>query len=254
LAPIRQIGEKIYASFLDPVVSKSGSEVGLISVFVDVTDDQRILRKSAVFNGIVAAFLWIITVAFSAAYLRRVRPSAISCVQIPTLDEGETVEFESSLRWDYKLSKPSKDIEQAIVKTVVGFLNAENGGTLIIGISDSKEVLGLQADYASFKSVKPDRDGFEQVLHGILINTIGENLCTKYVKPHFCSLQGKELCLIAVAPSSEPVYLEEKLYVRVGNSSRPFDVQEAVAYARDRWGGLALPRLHTRRPTAHPAG
>src|SRR5690242_9667478 len=89
-------------------------------------------RRSS--TGLWPALLWVITVAFSAAYLRRVRPSAISCAQIPLLDEGETVEFKSSLRWDYAKQKPSKEVERAIVKTVVGFLNSENGGTLIIGI------------------------------------------------------------------------------------------------------------------------
>ena len=257
-APIRQIGDKMYAAFLDPVVTKSGSAVGLISVFDDVTDDEHVLRKSAVFNGIVAALLWVITTVFSAAYLRRVQPSAISCAQVPFLDEGETVEFKSSLRWDYKLLKPSKDLERAIVKTVVGFMNSESGGTLIIGISDSKDVLGLQADYGSFKNVKPDRDGFEQTFRQILIGAVGETRCARWVKTSFCSLQGKELCVVTVAPSSEPVFLEEEaggqLYVRVGNSTRPFGVQEALAYARDRWGGLALPRSHARRPTTEPTG
>jgi Putative DNA-binding domain len=248
LVPIRQIGDKMYAAFLDPVVSKSGSEVGLISVFEDVTDEQHVLRRSAIFNLIVAAILWVITVGFSAAYLRRVRPSAISCAQIPFLDEDETVEFKSSLRWDYAKQKPSKEVERAIVKTVAGFLNSENGGTPIIGISDSKAVLGLQADYASFKSVKPDRDGFEQTLRQILIVAVGERRCARSVKARFCSSQGKELCIVTVAPSSEPVFLEDEaggqLYVRVGNSTRPFGVQEALAYARDRWGGLALLRSH----------
>jgi hypothetical protein len=121
-----------------------------------------------------------------------------------------------------------------------------------------KEVLGLQADYASFKSGKPDRDGFELKLSDILIATVGERGCARWVKTRFCSLKGKELCVITVAPSSEPVFLKEEageqLYVRVGNSTRSFGVQEALAYARDRWGGLVLPRLHARRPTAHPAG
>jgi hypothetical protein len=248
LGPVRQIDDKMYAAFLDPVVSKSGSAVGLISVFDDVTDDEHVLQKSAVFNGIVAALLWVITVVFSAAYLRRVRPSAISCAQVPFLDEGETVEFKSSLRWDYKLLKPNKDLERAIVKTVIGFMNSENGGRLIIGISDSKQILGLQADYASFKSGKPDRDGFELRLREILIAAVGERRCARWVKTRFCSLQGKELCVVTVTPSSEPVFLEEEaggqLYVRVGNSTRPFGVREALAYARDRWGGLALPKSH----------
>jgi hypothetical protein len=37
-------------------------------------------------------------------------------------------------------------------------------------MSDAKEVLGLEPEYSSFRSVKPDRDGFEQMLSQILIN------------------------------------------------------------------------------------
>ena len=99
---------------------------------------------------------------------------------------------------------------------------------------------------------KPDRDGFELKLRNILIAAVGERRCARCVKIRFCSLQGKEICVVTVAPSNEPVFLEEEaggpLYVRVGNSTLPFGVQEALAYARDRWGGLALPRSHTRRP------
>ena len=249
LVPVNRIQDKMYVALLDPLVSKSRDAVGLISVFEDVTDDQHLLRQSAIFNGAVVILLWLATVAFAAAYLRRTRPSAISCSQIPFLDEGETVEFKSSLRWDYVKQKANPDLERVVVKTIVGFLNSENGGTLIIGMSDGKQVLGLEADYASFKTTKPDRDGFELRLHSMLISAIGESRCTRYIKPHFCSLHGKELCIITVAPASEPVFLEQEdqLYVRVGNSTRPFGVQEALDYSRDRW---PLVRPHSRRPDA----
>jgi len=176
LVPVRRIEDKIYAAFLEPIENKSGSGVGLISVFDDVTDDQRLLRQSAIFNAAVAGFLWIITIALSVRYLKQLRRrSPISCAEIPSLDEGEMVEFKSSLRWDYRKQQPSRDIERAIAKSVVGFLNSTHGGTLIVGISDEKEVLGLDADYSSFKRAKPDRDGFELTLHQILINAVGES-------------------------------------------------------------------------------
>jgi predicted HTH transcriptional regulator len=153
----------------------------------------------------------------------------------------------------------SKDVELATVKTVVGFLNSENGGTLIIGISDSKEVLGLQADYASFKGAKHDRDVFELRLRQILMDVIGVRRCARWVKTGFCSLLGKELCVVTVAPSSDPVFIKDgtgvpQLYVRVGNSTRAFGVQEALTYAEDRWGRIALPWLNTRRNIPHPVG
>jgi hypothetical protein len=257
LTPALQFDGKTYAEFLQPVVSKSGSNVGLISVFEDITGERLLLLRSAYFNAIVCVLLWVITVAFSTTYLRRVRTSAISCAQIPFLDEDETVEFKSSLRWDYGLQRPNKELERVVVKTIAGFMNSENGGTLIIGMSDSKEILGLQSDYASFKN-KQNRDGFELALRQILIDTLGERRCARWIKTRFCSLLGKELCVVTIAPSSEPVFLEGEasgqLFVRVGNSTRPLDAKEALAYARDRWGGFALPRRHPYRPIPNPAG
>lgn len=250
LVPARQIEDKTYAAYLEPITSKSGSAVGLISVFEDVTDDQHLLGKSALFNGAVSAFLWIMTLALSVGYLKQIRPrTSITCAQIPFLDEGDTVEFKSALRWDYDKRQPSKEIERAIAKTVVGFLNSAHGGTLVVGMSDTKEILGLDADYSTFTRVKRDRDGFEQMLDQILINAVGESRCVKGIRARFCSLQGKELCVIDVSPSSEPVFIKgeggTQFYVRVGNSTRAFGVEEALDFARDRWGGLLL-----RRPRA----
>src|SRR5208282_5536911 len=99
LVPLTRIEGKMYAVFLDPLVSKSGGAVGLIYVFEDVTDNQRLLRQSAIFNAVVAALLWLFTVGVYAAYLKRQWRKSISCAQIPFLEEGETVEFKSSLRW-----------------------------------------------------------------------------------------------------------------------------------------------------------
>ena len=230
-------------------IARTDSDEKLTAVsLVDIGDLWRLAMLVTLAFAITSA----IAVGFSAAYLARIRPSEISCTQIPFLDEGETVEFKSSLRWDYGKQMTNKEVERAIVKTVVGFLNSESGGTLVIGISDSKEVLGLQADYATFTRVKRDRDGFEQMLSQAMIGAIGERRCARGVKTHFCSLQGKELCVVTVVPSSEPVFLEDEggsqLYVRVGNTTRPFGVREAIGYARDRWGGLWLPRSRSRGP------
>jgi predicted HTH transcriptional regulator len=52
-------------------------------------------------------------------------------------------------------------MELQTVKAVAGFLNSEGGGTLAIGVSDQKEVLGLEPDYATFRD-RRSRDGFEQ--------------------------------------------------------------------------------------------
>ncbi len=88
--------------------------------------------------------------------------------------ENSKVEFKSTARWN--LHKKDKDaaIEQAIVKTVAGFLNA-GGGTLLIGVNDQREAVGLENDYKFFKSREHDaRDSYQNWLMDLFENAMGK--------------------------------------------------------------------------------
>jgi len=254
---VRQIGKGYYSSFVQPLKDKSGSKVGVISVFEDISDEQRILAQAVKFNALVATALWILTVGFSAVFLRRGRVPEITCTQIPLLQESDTVEFKSSLRWNYRENKPDPGMERVVVKTVAGFLNSGRGGNLIIGVDDKGNLLGLQADYSTLKT-RPNRDGFEQALRNVLVNAFGEGPCAAWTKVTFCSLQDKEICMVKVTPATEPMYPKERgiedpaLYVRLGNTTTSMSGRQAVAYFRERWGGVSLRRPLFRRP-AMPA-
>jgi len=220
--------------------------------------EQKVLHQSAIFNAIIAAILWSVTVALAAAYLRRVRVPEIACAQIPFLEESDTVEFKSSLRWNYKANKSDREMEKVVVKTVAGFLNSYRGGNLIIGLSDHGQVLGLQPDYSTLNT-RPNRDGFEQAMRNVLVNAFGEGPCAAWIKVRFCSVEDKDLCMVKASPATEPIYPKEKgvedqtLYVRLGNTTTPLSAREAVAYARDRWGGISLHRPYFRRQAMPPA-
>ena len=58
-------------------------------------------------------------------------------------DEDFAVEFKSTARWDLREGKPNKAMEDAVVKTVAGFLNTD-GGTLLIGVGADRAVVGLE--------------------------------------------------------------------------------------------------------------
>jgi hypothetical protein len=238
-----KIAKTVYASLAEPVTTESGHAVGLIEVFEDVTDEQGVLRQSAIFNAVVAGIACFVTVAFVAFYLRRIHPREISCTQILLTDESDSIEFKSTLRWDVVNGKQSREMERVVVKAVAGFLNSDNGGTVVIGVSDKKMVVGLEADYGTLET-RPNRDGFEQALNQILISSIGAERCRRCVRIRFCTLQGKEICLVDVSPTRDAVFLEERgqptMYVRIGNTTRPLNVKEAVAYASARWSGPAL--------------
>ena len=211
------------------------------------------------FNAFVAAVLWIITVGFAAVYLRRTRVPEITCAQIPLLQESDTVEFKSSLRWNYREKKRDPEMERVVVKTTAGFLNSYQGGNLIIGLDDEGNVLGLQPDYSTLGSRPRSSYGFEQALRNVLVGAFGEGPCAAWTKASFCSVEGKELCIVRVAAASEPMYPKGKggedptLYVRLGNTTTPMTGRQALAYSRERWSAVSLRRSHFRRPAMQPA-
>jgi hypothetical protein len=86
-------------------------------------------------------------------------PDAVAIIE---KGEGETIEFKSSLRWDYRAGALNKALESVIVKSVGGLLNAK-GGTLLIGVDDKGVAIGLKKDYGTLSS-RPNRDGYEQTL------------------------------------------------------------------------------------------
>ncbi len=133
--------------------------------------------------------------------------------------------------------KPNKEMEAVIVKTVASFLNAEAGGTLLIGVEDNGDVLGLQHDYKTFGR-KQDRDGFENWLTTLLLDAYGKD-SSPLIRITFHEVESKEICRVIAQPSSKPVFVRddkaEHLYIRTGNSTRLLSTREAIEYCKVRW-------------------
>ena len=145
--------------------------------------------------------------------------------------EGEhnELEFKSTLRWDLNLSDVSKDRERDILKAISAFSNGE-GGTLIVGVDDDQNILGLDLDYATFG--EGDKNDFELHLRTLINKTWGVEFATTNINIYFPRIGEYELCMITVKRGMKPLYLEvqdrhgrksEKFYVRSGNSSQPFE-------------------------------
>jgi hypothetical protein len=150
--------------------------------------------------------------------------------------EGPHLEFKSSLRWDMVESRTNRSLEGVILKTLAGFLNSHIGGTLLIGVADNGEIIGLEKDYATLK--KPNQDGFEQALMTAISANIGADLC-QFVHILFHVIDDKEVCRLIVSPATRPVFLEQnntpKFFVRTGGATRDLNIQEALDYVSGRW-------------------
>ena len=155
--------------------------------------------------------------------------------------ESDELEFKSTLRWDVKEGTFNKKLEEVIMKTVAAFANSQ-GGTLLIGVGDDGEVIGLEPDYHSLGGV--DCDKFELHLRNLLNEQFGKGFVANKVVIKFHGIGGKEVCQIETAAAKEPVIMKvkdkngqviEKFYARSGNSSQEISLSEINLYMKERF-------------------
>jgi predicted HTH transcriptional regulator len=152
--------------------------------------------------------------------------------------ESASVEFKQTIRWDTQQQESSPDGLKGSMKTVGAFLNS-GGGTLLIGVADSGEPLGLQDDLQNF-SGKGTADSFELRLGQALSANLSPDP-HPLVTVSFPYVNGVQICRVDVSPSPRPVFLTSKsgraeFFVRKGNASPPLDVRQAFEYVHDHWG------------------
>ncbi len=68
---------------------------------------------------------------------------------LATDGENSHLEHKSTLRTGAESGEIYKPLETACSKTVAGYANSRDGGTLLIGVADDGSVHGLISDYAS---------------------------------------------------------------------------------------------------------
>jgi predicted HTH transcriptional regulator len=156
--------------------------------------------------------------------------------------KGESceLEFKSSLKWCLRENRADKKLESIIMKSIAAFSNG-HGGTLLIGINDNGEVIGLKNDFSILGN---NRDGFELHLRELIKKNFKETFATNNIKITFCAIQSGEICVLQVKRGYEPVYIEvqdktgnktNKLYVRSGNSSIEIPIEEVSKFLSSRF-------------------
>jgi hypothetical protein len=182
------------------------------------------------------------------AFLAGITETTVSEVETSVEDmiiEGESkgLEFKSSLRWDYKESKINSVLEKVIMKSIAAFSNAD-GGTLLIGVNDEGDIIGLEPDYASLKGTK---DEFELHLRNLVNKNMGKVFSANSLNVEFHVSNGNEICKIDIRRGEKPLFIEnidkngvksKKFYVRSGNLSQELQIDEASEYIKTRFNDL----------------
>lgn len=151
------------------------------------------------------------------------------------LGETDAVEFKSTLRYDLRTREINKKLEYVIAKTIAAFMNSE-GGTLLIGVDDKGNILGLDDDFSTLS--KPDADGFELHLVEVIKKYVGAGLVS-HLRISFPVLDEAKICRIKVSKSGKPVFVrfegKEEFYVRTGCSSQPLGREDQSVYEKSHW-------------------
>ena len=129
-----------------------------------------------------------------------------------------------------------KEIEHAALKTVAAFLNTD-GGTLLIGVNDQGEILGLENDKF------PNDDKI--LLHFTkMVNDRISMQHMSFVDCYVDMIDSIKVLRIDIKPANTPAYLEdnneEKFYIRTGPSTSSLRVSEHYDYVRTRFSHPVL--------------
>ena len=146
--------------------------------------------------------------------------------------EGPKLEFKSSIRTNLHTNSIDKNIENALLKTIVAYLNTE-GGTLIAGVSDKGDILGLEKDSFS------NHDKLKLHFNNMLKDNIGAHFM-HLINYELFEVDGKNVLKIECSPSDKRVFLKEgnleEFYMRNGPSTMKLSGNSLIDYVNNRFG------------------
>lgn len=131
------------------------------------------------------------------------------------------------------------------LKSLVAFANS-SGGTLLIGVDNNKNIIGLEHEYLSTipKLSYPSRDGFGLYFDDMVKNYIGDSF-SSLMSRRFLKFPNGDVLIIKVQPSINEVFLLkndegkdcEQLYIRNLSSSKELSGSELVKFIKNRLQG-----------------
>ena len=144
--------------------------------------------------------------------------------------ESTTLEFKSTMRTNLRTGKAGKEIEIAWLKTVAAFMNSD-GGILLIGVDDTGNILGIDAD--NFANEDKCRLHFKNMLN----THIGAEF-TRFIHLKIVTITEKTVLIVECERVRRPVFLsigkQEDFFIRSGPSSIKLSMSQMVKYLGER--------------------
>lgn len=145
--------------------------------------------------------------------------------------ENTTIEFKSTLRMNLHSGEKDPRMELGVLKTIAAFLNS-SGGTLVVGVADDGEPVGIEADKFSNED--------KMYLH--LVNLLKDRLGPQYmiyVHPRFDDYHEARVMVMECTPGRSPVFVKdgqiERFYVRTGAATTELSGRQTQEFISKRF-------------------
>ena len=168
---------------------------------------------------------------------RRPAP-AKSCLDNIAGGESQTVEFKSSMLYDYKRGgAKNPELKRALLKEIVALMNTE-GGAVYVGVADDGKILGIERDFGLLGR----RAGWDKWSLELTnaVKTLGA-AAARNVSCERVEIDGRTIAKIAVRKGASPAYLDPagkgEFAMRIESASVLLSTKEAAEYISDRFPG-----------------
>ncbi len=150
--------------------------------------------------------------------------------QIIKKGETKTSEFKQTMSLCIKKRTKEDYIQVAALKTVVAFLNTD-GGDLIIGVDDDKNIIGINVEVELLYKNSVDK----YLLHwkNLIKENIGEEFYP-FIDPKIVEIESKILLHVECKSSKRPCFLKKsEFYVRTNPATDKLEGQTLIDYIQN---------------------
>ena len=153
--------------------------------------------------------------------------------------ESQNLELKSSFSWDVEEKVHSEIIKNIIVKAVASLLNTE-GGTLLIGVDDDGNILGIENDLSFFDN--PSNDKLSRHILEYIEKCIGVQAIAN-IFLDFELIDEKTVIRLDIGKSDIPIFAnfnktkdknqdDPKFFIRTGAATRELKGRDLIDYQK----------------------
>lgn len=172
-------------------------------------------------------------------------------VKLEGVEEGQTVEFKTSIIFSPETHQPDKEQPKTIAKEIAAFMNSK-GGTLYLGVKDDGTVVGIERDFPvlgaapiqerwkndSGFSYKANRDGYAQKVRNLIVGFLGGSVAAQIPDLIWHEAGGRTYATLEVPPTGEDIVYfgkDELLVFRTGAQTEHLFGRQRDQYTKVRF-------------------